>query len=262
MCRAGGPYCYDRRMMKTRDRQKKLRKIVETRALRAHERGDLDTESRANALMSELRSASVVHVALDLDNTTVDFTGGLRDYLAAREGLSPSEARRKYPDPTNYNLASGSRRWFGDIKEFLGVLHDAEGSGLYRNLRARAGAVSVIKKILRDRRVKLHVVTARSPEYDADTHASLEHYGIDMEIEHAENKDAYPAHIFIDDKADFAERVQEGTLRHPDGSVKKVIVPANGYNLHLNPARTWGEIYDELNAQVEQMFSEEGNDDE
>lgn len=200
------------------------------------------------------KTSRKVVVALDLDNSVVDFTGGLRDFLARKEKLSPREAMLKYPDPTDYNLSKGKHPWFDNIQDFLTAINEAETNGLYRNLEARAGAITVIKKLLKDERIDLRVVTARSKKYNSDTQKSLEQYGLNLPIENIENKEDYDAHIFVDDKDSFVEKIRSGEYVASDGTVKTVIVPANRYNLHLEAIRTWDNIGTRLNETVERIF--------
>lgn len=196
-----------------------------------------------------------VIVAIDLDNTVVDFTGGLRDYLAQKEGLTKKEAMKKYPEPDFYDFHNGKHPWFKSREEFVASFTQAEKEGLYVGLKAKTGAIKTIKKFMKDDRVELRVLTARNPQFNDDTALNLKRKGLNLNIENAEDKETYEAHVFIDDKDSFAEKIRTGQYLTKDQIVKEVIVPENGYNKHLNPLKTWDEIDKKLEETVSRILA-------
>ena len=194
-------------------------------------------------------------VALDLDNTVVDFTGGFRDHLASVEGLTRFEALKKYPDPDTYDFVSGTTPWFESREEFFEKFLKAEEAGLYLNLRAKSGAIKVIKEFMKDDRVELRILTARNPKYNEHTMINLKRKGLSFEIENLEYKEHYPAHVFIDDKDSFVKKIRTGKFVTADRIVKEVIVPENAYNLDLDPIKTWDGIARKLDETVDRMLT-------
>lgn len=196
-----------------------------------------------------------VIIAVDMDNTVVDFNDGLRRYMARRKGLSYEEALKRYPDPTNYNYAKGDTPWFKDTSEFLEYFKEAEKDGLYSDLKYRNGAIKVLKNLLKDERVEVKIVTARSEKYNDQTMESLGSEGFqDLSISNVVNKEDYEAHIFIDDKDDFAEKIRSGEYLTSDKIVKEVIIPYQHYNSHLNPSKTWDDIKNELDKTIDRIY--------
>lgn len=198
-------------------------------------------------------NAKVV-VAVDMDNTLVDFTEGFREFMAKKHGLSPEEAKMRFPDPENYDFTKGDSAWFSTTEEFLSNFREAESTGLYMGLRAYYGAIKTLKKILEDDRVELRVVTARDPAYNEETERSLRKRGLNLEVDHEVEKENYPAHIFIDDKDDFAENIRSGKYIMPDNIVKEIIVPEHKYNTHISTAKNWREISQQLNEAVDRIW--------
>lgn len=233
-----------------------------------HYNTESEARTRSEELLSELHNGfktmsknknidknKKIVVAIDLDNTVVDFSGGLRNYLAEKEGLTQEEALKKYPDPTNYDFHLGETPWFKSKEEFLKNFQQAEKEGLYLNLKAKTGAIKTIKKFLKDDRVELHVLTARDPKFNEDTAKNLKKKGLNLPIENAEDKENYNAHIFIDDKDSFAEKIRTGQYVTSDNIVKEVIIPENQYNLHLDPLKNWEQIDAKLDETVSRMFA-------
>ena len=206
---------------------------------------------------TRLTRRTPVVVALDLDNTTVDFTDGFRRFLAHKNGLSREESLRRYPEPTNYGFHKGDVPWFSNVGEFLENFREAEDQGLYRNLEAYSGAVQSVRGFMKDKRIDMRVVTARDSRFNEDTSHNLRDLGIHIshgEIINLADKEDYPAHIFVDDKDDFAERIHSGAYVMPDGVTKRAVVLERGYNRHVSTARDWGEISDQLNSTVDTLW--------
>ena len=205
-----------------------------------------------------IRREDQITVALDLDNTLVDFTDGFRRALATKFGLSRRESLERFPEPTNYSFHKGEVPWFSDLNEFLDNFKEAEEQGLYRNLVAYTGGVQVIKKALKDKRINLEVVTARGEQHKEDSLSNLRSLGLPFtanDIYHVSDKADRLAHIFIDDKDGFAEEIQSGSFVMPDGITKRIIVPERGYNRHVATASNWHEINSQLNKAVDEMWT-------
>lgn len=200
--------------------------------------------------LSQSYGLSTAVVALDLDNTFVNFTDGFRNSLANRYSLSSREALARFPDPVNYSF----RDWFGSSESFLKHLKWSEQRGLYRNLKPFRGAVKAVKGMLKSKKIELKVVTARSPEWNKDTAANLRSLGLPpLEITNLHDKVNFPAHVFLDDKDSFAETIYSGRHVTDDGIVKTVIMKEAGYNKHLDPEKNWSDIAKQLNHTVERL---------
>lgn len=143
------------------------------------------------------RIANKVTLALDLDNTTVDFNGRFRHHLAKKYNLTPEQALVKYPEPHDYSFVKSG--WFKDTDEFHSEFHEAERAGVYREMSIYPGARKTIQT-LQQKGYTLHVVTARRQEYNEDTKAALRRYRMPYrKLVHTEEKETQEAHLFFDD---------------------------------------------------------------
>lgn len=98
-------------------------------------------------------------IAVDLDNTFVDYTRALRDCMGQLSG-EPCIA----PEPADYGFVCDG--WFGDADEF-GYWHDtAVGLGLYLRERPYEGAFDALAELNADPDVRLLFATARSDDGD------------------------------------------------------------------------------------------------
>lgn len=174
-----------------------------TKKLRAEGRDELADKfaTRRARLVAEAerqdRIARKITLALDLDNTSMKFTNAFRNSLAKKYGLSKEEALKKYPEPSDYSFVVSG--WFKDTKEFLSEFNEAEAKGLYTNMKMLPGAKKGIKT-LQQKGYTIKVITARTPDYNADTKTSLKRYRLPYSgIIHTEEKQEQDAHLFFDD---------------------------------------------------------------
>lgn len=176
-----------------------------------------------------------ITVALDLDNTTTDFTGGFRDALAKKYNLTPQEALNRYPVPHDYSFVESG--WFKNTDEFLSEFHEAEKKGLYLNLKLYPGARRTMRS-LQEQGYTLRVVTARTPDYNADTKIALRQYRMPYRsLVHTENKETEQAHLFVDD----APKQITTLTKHG----KKVIAFKASYNTGMKgvgAVKDWSEM--------------------
>lgn len=178
-----------------------------------------------------------ITLALDLDQTTGDFIGGFRDYLAKEEGLTPEQALAKYPEPKQYNLVKAG--WFKNTDEFLNRFHAAEKNGLYRNLKAFNGAQKTLMNLVNNKDVKVVVVTARAQKWNADTKAWLKTHRIPAtRIIHTEDKEKVQnIDVYIDDS--------DKQLKTLSSHGRTVIAFHNLYNEHVNVqnrVKKWSQV--------------------
>lgn len=176
-----------------------------------------------------------ITVALDLDNTTADFTGGFRDSLAKKYNLTPQEAMERYPKPIDYSFVKSG--WFKSNEEFLSEFHDAEKRGLYLNLKIYPGARKTMRS-LQEKGYTLRVVTARTQDYNADTKTALRRYRMPYRsLVHTEAKETEQAHLFVDD----APKQITTLTKHG----KKVIAFKASYNAGMKgvgAVKDWSEM--------------------
>lgn len=186
------------------------------------------------------RSRKPLRVGLDLDNTTGDFTGGMRAYSASLEGMSRKEASKAYPEPDTYDFGN----WYSK-EEFLERFHAAEEVGLYRSMEAMPGARRVLQNLAADG-VEIHVVTARPARWNADTLHWLKKNRIPYaSVTHTEDKAALDLDVYIDDS--------DSQLAHLAERSKTTIAMHALYNQDA-PATHRVRAWDEVPAIIEQLY--------
>lgn len=181
------------------------------------------------------RRSQNLAIALDLDNTTADFTGAFRASLAQKYGLSRDEAMEKYPEPIDYSFVKSG--WFKDTNEFLSEFNEAEDAGLYKQMPIFTKARKTIQG-LHQQGYTIHFVTARTPKFNDDTKFALRRYRLPYHLlKHTEDKENHDASLFFDDAP---KQINTLTLHG-----KKVVAYDNRYNVgHEGVARvkSWAEI--------------------
>lgn len=176
-------------------------------------------------------------VALDLDNTTADFTGGFGSYLTTR---TDTHNGRTLPTHSVYDLVKCG--WFNTETEFTSLFNTAEMLGLYRNLNPFPRAIETLHS-LHAAGHSIIVVTARSDAYYSDTMMWLHAYGIRYDrIIHTNDKATVDADVFLED-ADYQ-------IRNLRKAGKRVVVHSRPYNQHFVGERfnDWSEVPSLLTA--------------
>lgn len=185
----------------------------------------------------EWRRENAISVALDLDNTTADFTGAFRASLAKKYNLSSEEAMKRYPEPSDYSFVKSG--WFKDMPEFLNEFHEAERKGLYQTMPIFTKARKTVQG-MHSEGYQIHFVTARSQEFNEDTKHALRKYRLPYHLlKHTEDKENHNAHLFIDDAP---KQISTLTLNG-----KKVIAYDASYNSDsegVARVKSWDEIAD------------------
>lgn len=195
-----------------------------------------------------------VRVAIDMDNTVVDFTGGIREHMRRKLNISRTEAKKRFREPTHYSYADSG--WFNNLEDFIENFQEAEENGIYLTSNERKGSIKVLKNLVNDARVDVHIVTARPEKYNSETKQYLIERGIDLPIFNESAKENYDAHLFVDDKDSFAEKLMFNEFFSTDGVKKQIIIPATGYNLNLNPEKNWHNIEKTLNKKITEIYGE------
>lgn len=112
-----------------------------------------------------------LRVGLDLDNTSGDFTDGLRQHVSKATGKPTGH----YQEPEHYSLVESG--WFKDKEEFLSHFRAAEQAGMYRTIRPFARLQENLKTLIAEG-AEIHIVSARGAEWEADTKAWLAEHGV------------------------------------------------------------------------------------
>ncbi|MEV8220260.1 hypothetical protein AB0O65_10920 [Microbacterium sp. NPDC077391] len=158
-------------------------------------------------------------IALDLDNTVADFTGGFAQWLKQQ----PEFKNRPLPHHSVYDLVESG--WFTSHEEFIHYFHAAEEDGLYTSLSPYEGAVAVLREIASEHRHTFKAVTARREVFAEDTAEWLRRHGVPVtKVVHTEAKEFETADLFIDDAPS-----QIGKLF----GQRELLVPTQLYNGHL-----------------------------
>jgi uncharacterized HAD superfamily protein len=184
-----------------------------------------------------LRNKTPLRLGLDLDNTSGDFTGGLRAEIAAQKGLTPEQALQLMPEPTHYSFVQSG--WFNNLDEFLTDFHAAEEQGVYTKMKPFPGFAETVRKLVADREVEIHVVTARHNRWENETRTWLKKHRIPFTtLTHTEDKENIKnIDVYLDDSD------KQITTLQANG--KKVIAFENPYNAAI-PAqyrvKSWAKV--------------------
>lgn len=178
-----------------------------------------------------------IRLGLDLDNTTGDFTAGLRAQLAKKYGYTPEQALAAFPDPSDYSFVKSG--WFKSPEEFAEVKDAAEAAGVYRNMTFYPEAIKTLRKLVKSGKVEVHVITAREQLWNADTLAWLKDNIPYASLTHTDTKEATDMDVYLDDAT------YQLTNLHAHG--KRVIAFDQIYNrsadLNALPrVRNWAEV--------------------
>lgn len=167
------------------------------------------------------RAARPVRVGLDIDNTSGDFTDGLRQHVLRVTGRDP----QLYPDPEHYSLVDSN--WFSSKEEFLSHFQESERQGIYRRMRAFDGLKKNVQRLIADG-AEIHIVTARNQAWEADTRDWLRRTGIPFHsITFTDSKEKLDhVDVYLDD-ADYQ-------LEKLEKHGKKVVAFDQLYNRHLS----------------------------
>jgi 5'(3')-deoxyribonucleotidase len=174
-------------------------------------------------------------IALDLDNTTADFTKGFASHLHATSVFKDT----RFPEHNTYDLVAAG--WFSSKEEFMTHFQEAERNGLYRSLTPFNAAIATISALQANGDV-VNVVTARSDAFAADTLTWLEAYGLSPnKVIHTDAKHEVEADLFIED----ADYQIENLTKYG----RNVIVHSRPYNTALDVPRfdAWVEAPELIN---------------
>lgn len=148
-------------------------------------------------------------IGLDLDGTTADLVGTLRDQVAEELGIPAHQALERLPDPDQYLMWEGDTAWFQDKDHFKEIFTLSEARGIYRELDPYHGAKDVLQTLVNHGFV-LRVVTARPENYNPDTRFWLERHGIPVvEILNPgmAKHEVEDIDVFIEDCPDIVENI-------------------------------------------------------
>lgn len=185
-------------------------------------------------------------LALDLDNTALDYTGAFRRHVAAACGVDPDTLCE--PETWEYHEAWKCIR---DREHFVQLHNDAVNAGMFADLELMPGAAEALWK-LSDAGVHIRVVTHRlftnghHQRTVADTTACLDARNIPYRsLCFLGDKPQVDADVYIDDGAHNIE-----ALRAAGGDAIVFDMP---YNRHLGGPRAhdWDEALELIMARYQ-----------
>lgn len=183
-----------------------------------------------------LQSKTPIRLALDLDETSGGFIDALRESVAAQRGMTLEEAKEVLPFPEHYSLVESG--WFSDVNHFMEEFHEAERQGVYRKMAAFKDMSRTLRTLVSNREVEVHVVTARTIEWNEDTRFWLRKNRVPFRsITHTESKEETDMDVYIDDS--------DKQLKTLQAHGKTVIAFDNLTNDHVptpHRVRSWKEV--------------------
>tara|TARA_B100001146_G_scaffold220394_1_gene229042 strand:+ start:228 stop:1046 length:819 start_codon:yes stop_codon:yes gene_type:complete len=196
------------------------------------------------AQAQELANKKPLRLGLDLDETSAEFIIELRKDIARRKGLTEEEAAKLMPVPQHYSLVKSG--WFKTVPEFLKAFNEAEENGIYLTMAAKKRSGHTLRKLVANKDVELHVVTAREQKWNEHTREWLRkrRYPI-RSITHTERKEEQThLDVFLDDSDQ-----QILTLSNHG---RTVIAFENHWNSHL-PSEYRVKSWEELPAVIKNI---------
>lgn len=183
-----------------------------------------------------LKNKTPIRLAVDLDETSGGFINALRESVASKRGMTPEEAMAAFPDPEHYSLVESG--WFSDTNQFLEEFHEAERQGVYRKMTAFKDMSRTLRTLVSNGEVEVHVVTARTSEWNDDTRFWLRKNRVPFSsITHTESKEDTNMDVYIDDS--------DKQLKTLQAHGKTVIAFDNLTNDHVSTphrVRAWKEV--------------------
>jgi len=185
---------------------------------------------------------------LDLDGSALDYVSGLRDAIAASKSISPEDALRLMPAPTNYDFSD----WHAVIgNEFKKYHTEAVTNGLYARLKAFDNASDVLWR-LSDEGIHIRVITSRFVRHGQNS-IVIASTGESLDINNIPYRDiVFTAHK-TDIYADFYLEDSPAniiSLRENDGDVIIYDAPYN-QDLDGDRAYNWMDVYGLVKKRME-----------
>lgn len=107
-------------------------------------------------------------IGLDVDNTSGNFTHGLREWMAKGLSIPQEEWLSHFPEPDEYAMWTGKNAWYKDQKDFLTQFKQAELQGIYKTMQVFDNVPTVLAE-LKALGFNIQVITARGAEFNDDT---------------------------------------------------------------------------------------------
>lgn len=203
-------------------------------------RSNLIRKARAE----ELKKKTPIRLGLDLDETSALFIEELRNDIASKEGLTPEEAAKRMPLPEHYSLVKSG--WFKTVPEFLKAFNEAEENGIYLTMSPKERSSHQLRKLVANRDVEIHVVTARNIKWNDHTRQWLrkKRYPVKT-ITHTEQKETLQhIDVYLDDS--------DQQIINLTGQGRTVIAFDNAWNQNL-PTEYRVKHWDEVPAVIKQI---------
>ena len=140
-------------------------------------------------------------LGIDLDQVTLHYVDGLRDFIAKELGIDPATVKDEMPDPSDYGFSN----WDVMKDKFIHFHTSAVEEGIYSHLDSFEGASATLWK-LNDEGFHNRVITSRFVKHGqngrviTDTAASLDAHNIPYrDIMFIRHKPDVYADIYLDD---------------------------------------------------------------
>ncbi|MBC9703628.1 MAG: hypothetical protein H9W81_01130 [Enterococcus sp.] len=105
-------------------------------------------------------SGRKLRIAVDLDNTSGEYTGALRKFAAKYAGIPESEVETKYPDVLDYTMQNNGWHGMDTQAEFFAIHSRAVEDGMFSELEAYENVSEVLWRA-HDKGHHIRIVTAR-----------------------------------------------------------------------------------------------------
>ncbi len=155
-------------------------------------------------------------IAIDVDNTTGDFTESFREFMGIKYKVNKSDWLKQFPDNPDYDYLAGNQPWFGSRQEFLEHLQEAEHQNMYRTLQPFPNAKDTLED-LKNYGFNIRVVTARGIESTQDTRQWLQTHRIPFDeliaLGNDEKQRVQGIDVYIDDSPRVLANLIQGQKR-------------------------------------------------
>lgn len=188
-----------------------------------------------------------LRIAVDLDNTSGEYTGALRKFAANYAGISEAEVDTKFPAVLDYTMENNGWHGMDTREQFFAIHSRAVEDGMFAELEAYENVSEVLWRA-HDKGHHIRIVTARflkpGDRYQVikTTGEWLDKNEIPVDdIAFTDQKTDIDADVYIDDSP--------SNIRKLRAAGKTVIIFDQQYNRDFDGlrAKTWLEVEEILN---------------
>lgn len=191
--------------------------------------------------------ARKLRIAVDLDNTSGEYTGALRKFAAKYAGISEADVDTKYPEVLDYAMQNNGWHGMDTREEFFAIHSNAVEDGMFSDMEAYENVSEVLWRA-HDKGHHIRIVTARflkpGDRYQVikTTGEWLDKNEIPVDdIAFTDQKTDIDADVYIDDSP--------SNIRNLRAAGKTVIIFDQKYNRDFDGLRAanWLEVESILN---------------